>query len=151
MTGKLLITLVVLATVVGCARVKDSRLNPFNWFGRSERVATVAVVPGTGTLQLNLVSQITELRVEQAPGGAIIRATGLPPRQGYYDGELVLVNAEDGVLSYQFAISPPPGQTRVSTQRSREVVIAQFVSSQRLEGVRQIRVSAAANALAVRR
>ncbi len=151
MTGKLLITLVVLATLAGCATVSESRFNPFNWFGRSERVRTVAVDPGTGVPQFNLVAQITQLRVEKAPGGAIVRATGLPPRQGYWDGELVLLGAEDGVLSYQFAIKPPPGQTRVSTPQSREVVIGMFLSNQNLEGVRQIRVSAAQNALAVRR
>lgn len=154
MTARLLITLAVVAAIAGCSRIAESRFNPFNWFGRSERVATVVVAPGDGVSRANLVAQITTLRVEQAPGGAIVRATGLPPRQGYYDGELVPLageTPENGVLNYQFAISPPPDQTRVSTVRSREVVVGRFVSTQRLQGVRQIRVTAATNALAVRR
>jgi len=151
MTGKLLITLVVLSTLAGCARVSESRLNPLNWFGRSERVATVTVDPATGAAQVNMVSQITQLRAEQVPGGAILRATGLPPRQGFYGGELVYVGAEDGVLNYQFAIAPPPEQTRVSTTQSREIVVGLYLSNQTLAGVRQIRVSSASNALAIRR
>ena len=148
MTGRLLITLTLVIAITGCARVSESRLNPFNWFGRSERVAvtTNASVP-----QLNLVAQVTKLRVESAPGGAIIHAVGLPQQQGFYDGELVLSEAEAGVLSYQFAIKPPLEQTRVSTPQSREVVVGLFVSAQRLEGVRQVRVSGTSNALAVRR
>jgi len=154
MTGRVLITLAVVIAIAGCSRISESRLNPFNWFGRSERVATAPVVPGQGGPHLNLVAQITTLRVERVPGGAIIRATGLPPRQGYYDGALVSVSdgkPENGVLSYQFAINAPQGATRVSTTQSREIVVGRFVSTQHLDGVRQIKVSAAGNALAVRR
>lgn len=154
MTGRVLITLVVVVAIAGCARVSESRFNPFNWFGRSERVATAVAAPGPGVPQANLVAQVTTLRVEKSPGGAIIRATGLPPRQGYYDGELVLLtgtSAESGTLTYQFAISAPREDTRVSTTRSREVVVGLFVSSQKLEGVRAVKVLAATNALAVRR
>lgn len=152
MTGRIILTLMLVATVAACARVQESRLNPFNWFGRSER--SNVVVTAENADPRRLVAQVITLWVEPVPGGAIIRATGLPQRQGYYDGALLPVRGaapEPGVLSYEFRISAPLEQTRISTQRSREVVVGRFVSDQTLEGIRQIRVSAATNALAVRR
>ena len=140
----------LVATIAGCARVTESRLNPFNWFGRSEN-AEVVVATDPNQDPRGLVAQIVTLRVEKVPGGAIIRATGLPPNQGYYDGDLLFVSAENGVRNYEFRASPPRTQTRVSTQQSREVVVGLFVSEQSLSGVRQIRVSGASNALVVRR
>ena len=149
MTGRIILALLVVATLAGCARVAESRFNPLNWFGRSERAQVVTADPNADPRPL--VQQIVTLRVEKAPGGAIIRATGLPPIQGYYDGVLLPLGSEDGVLSYEFRASAPPVPTRVSTQQSREVVIGLFVSDQTLAGVREIRVSGASNALAVRR
>ncbi len=152
MTGRLILTLVVVATIAGCARVSESRFNPVNWFGRSERAEVVTAAPNADPRRL--IGQVLTLRVEQVPSGAIIRATGLPNRQGYFDGDLVPVGREvpqNGVLSYEFRISSPTTQTRVGTQTSREVIVGRFVSDQTLEGVTTIRVSSATNALAVRR
>ena len=153
MTGRIIIALMLVATIAGCARVSESRLNPFNWFGRSEK-AEVAVNTGQNVDPRSLVTQVIALRVEQVPGGAIIRATGLPSRQGYFDGVLLPVGreaADGGVRSYEFRASAPYEQTRVSTQQSREIIVGRFVSEQTLDGVRQIRVSSASNALVVRR
>jgi len=152
MTRRIILMMMVVATVASCARVRESRLNPFNWFGRSQQAEVVATDPNADPRPL--VPQIITLRVEQVPGGAIVRVTGLPPRQGYYDGVLLPVSsevAENGVLNYEFRASAPLDRTRVSTQRSREIIVGRFVSEQTLDGVRQIRVSAAGNALIVRR
>jgi hypothetical protein len=128
-------------------------LNPLNWFGKSES-AEVVTATQADTDPRRLVSQVVALRAEPVPGGAIIRATGLPQIQGYYDGALVAVNGGvpvDGVLNYEFRASSPDMQTRSGPERSREVIVGLFVSDQTLVGVRQIRVSAASNALIVRR
>ena len=77
MTSRALLTLLAVVMVAGCATVSESRLNPFNWFGRSESSAVVTQSPNADPR--NLVSQVVSLRVEQVPGGAIIHATGLPP------------------------------------------------------------------------
>ncbi|WP_172961022.1 hypothetical protein [Oceaniglobus roseus] len=154
MARRLIATLLILSVVAGCARVSNSRLNPFNWFGRSQAVTAVPVTPDETGDPRPLIDQITTLEVERTPGGAIVRATGLPPTQGHWDGELLLVGDEDpvdGVLQYQFRIMPPPAPTRVSTPRSREVVVGLYLTRQALENVREIRVSAARNARAVRR
>lgn len=152
MTGKFILALVVVAALANCGRVSESRLNPFNWFGRSEKAEILTGAPNADPRQL--VPQIINLRVEAVPGGAIIRATGLPSRQGYYDGALLPVGgeyAQNGVLNYEFRASAPLDQTRSSTQQSREIIVGRFVSDQALIDVRQIRVSAAGNALIVRR
>ena len=151
MRGKLILAVTLAISVAGCGRVAESRFNPINWFGKS-RAAEISATQGQPSTPL--VNQIVSLRAEKVPGGAIIRATGLPPRQGYFDGELAPENRGvpvKGVLSFQFTIAAPFEATPSGPPQSREVVVGLFVSDQTLEGVKQIRVSAATNALIVRR
>ncbi|MDE9448856.1 hypothetical protein J3R80_00045 [Aliiroseovarius sp. Z3] len=123
-----------------------SNLNPFNWF-RSDGVKEVAVIPEGGFLEdqefRGLVSEVVEVQVLRSTGGAIIRAKGLPPRLGYWDAQLVPENFErpvDGVLTYMFRISEPPYHTISGRPKQREVLVGQFVSNTKLQGVRTIRV-----------
>jgi hypothetical protein len=150
MTGRIILALMLVATIAGCARVSESRLNPFNWFGRSQKAEVTSTGP-VATDPRRLVAEVISLRVEKVPGGAIINATGLPPRQGFYDGELILASSAEGVLTYEFRVSSPDFQTRVGSQQSREVIVGAFVSDKVLETVRQIRVQGATNALVVKR
>ncbi len=152
MAGRLIVAVVLVATLAGCGAISESRLNPVNWFGRSRTVETdttnVAADPRP------LIGQLTDLRLEKVPGGAIVRATGLPPRQGYFDAELVPLNGGtpvDGVLAYQFRVSPPFETTPPGTPQSREVIVGLFVTDQTLAATRTVQVSAETNALAVRR
>ncbi len=147
-----LIAVVALGLLAGC----QSRLNPFTWFGPSEE--RVVLVPAGGFARSvdrrPLVDQVTALAVEPVVGGAVVRATGLPLVQGYWDGDLVSLNdftAEAGVLTLEFRIRPPSAPTAVSTEASREVVTGLYISRQKLEGVREIRVVGARNLRSVRR
>jgi hypothetical protein len=153
MGGRIVGGLVAVALLSGCG----SNLNPFNWFGQGEQVQMVDAeglpVPVDAR---GLMAEVVSLEIERAPGGAIVRATGLPPTQGWWDGGLVPVDRderpdEDGVLAYEFRVFAPAAQTRISTPQSREVVVGRFVSNQTLQGVRQIRVIAQGNARAARR
>ena len=139
----------VLATVAGCARVAESRFNPFNWFGNDREITTTA--PEVIADPRPLVAQVSSITIDPAPGGAILRAVGLPPRQGHFEGDLVVQPATAGVLAFQFRVVPPFEPTRVSTDRSRELVVARFLSDQTLQGIREIQVFGAENARAVRR
>lgn len=137
------------AIVSGCAQVRESRVNPFNWFGQDEEVTVVEpVVVGDPR---PLVSQIASVSTDTAPGGVILRVVGVSDQQGYFAGALLPQPSAPGVLAYTFRVVPPPTATRVSTQASREIVLAVFLSDQSLAGVRQIQVSGATNTRAVRR
>lgn len=147
--------LVVALTLGACASVRESRLNPLNWFGRSQAGAPAqAVLAGEVVDPRNLVDQVTELEVARQPGGAIVRATGLPPTQGFWNADLVAENngdPVDGVLTYRFVISEPLAQQRVSTQQSRELTAATYLSDIALAEVRQIVVVGARNSRSSRR
>jgi hypothetical protein len=150
-----ILTLAMAVMLSGCG-FGQSRLNPFNWFGASPEEETLEPV----FLQERqdrrpLVAQVTALEVERTPGGAIIRATGLPPVQGWYGAELVNEDRDgrpiDGVLTYSFRAIPPREPTRVSTVQSRELTVAVFVSDITLAATREIRVTGALNSRATRR
>lgn len=157
MTSRLLTGLCIAATIAGCGRIADSRINPVNWFGGGQPapVATAAPDPDAPDGETRpLMDQVTQLRIERMPGGAIIHATGLPPTQGYWEGELVPVSdggPTGGVLAYQFRANEPLEARRVSTAESRYVEVATRVSTQDLAAVQEVRVTAARNALAARR
>lgn len=158
--------------VSACATVRDSRVNPFNWFGQSQSVPvqretnTNPLIPKSGGLFSNSrqdkdvyigrpFEQVTNLTIERVPGGAIIRATGLAARQGIYAVQLTPENeAEepvDGVLTYRLEGIRPPRNTAVGTVPTREVIAARRLSDQQLAGVQRIRVEGQLNAQVSRR
>lgn len=154
MAKRLILTLAALGVLSGCTAISESRLNPFNWFGPGEQVETLVPLDAAPVDTRPLIDEVTELLVERTPGGAIVRARGLPPTQGYWDGDLVSETRGepvDGVLTYEFRIVAPRDPQPVSTRQSREVVVGLFLSDQSLEGVREIRVVAARNTRASRR
>ncbi|MCU0912251.1 MAG: hypothetical protein MUE98_13195 [Rhodobacteraceae bacterium] len=159
MRATLMAVLALTLTLSACGAIRESRFNPLNWFGRSEasRVeeAQSFVRPADPRA---LVDQVTAMTVEQVPGGAIVRATGLPPTQGFWDAELVRVDqvietrGSDGtvtrvvdrsVLVYDFRIAPPPYAARQGTEPSRLVEVATFVSGNSLAEVSRIVVRGA--------
>ena len=147
----LIVLLIVMTALSGCGKVRDSKLNPFNWFGRAQPVvaATLYTAP---TDARALVAQVLTLKVEPYPGGAIVRATGLPPTQGYWEAALVALPVDDkGRLVYEFRIFPPLVATPVGTPYARQVTVAASVSDIKLQGVSSIVVQGAANALSSRR
>ena len=150
-----ILTLAAVTALSGCG-LGESRLNPFNWFrsGPEARPLEPVVIERPQDTR-PLVAQVTALSVERTPGGAIIRATGLPPEQGWYDAALVNADRDGqpvgGVLTYSFRARPPLEPTRVSTVRSRELNVAVFVSDIILASTREIRVTGARNSRTARR
>ena len=172
---------VLCAVLAGCGGVRDSRLNPFNWFGGSSEVpaeqtaSTDATGPAANPLipqrRIGLfagrraaeeetnptspITQIVDLRVERVPGGAIIRARGIDSFANSFEAGLLPSNVderpENGVLVYSFRRRVPEGTLPGGAEATREITVARFVSDQTLLGVRSIRVEAASNARAVRR
>lgn len=136
----------------GSGSGSGSGLNPFGWFRRRRRDdAPQSSEPADARV---LVDEVASLRIERLPGGVIVRAVGLPATQGYWDAELVPLGDEKpdkGVLSYEFRVMPPEPPARTGPARSREVLVARFVSSQTLEGVRRITVIGRSNRRTARR
>ena len=135
----------------GCAGFSTSRYNPANWFGKSQPdvVTTLYVPPDDPRI---LVAQVTLLKVEPYPGGAIVRATGLPPTEGYWHAELVPQPVDDkGRLVYEFRISPAVADATTGTPYTRQITVAASVSTIKLQGVSSIVVQGATNALSSRR
>ncbi len=143
-----IIAVLVLATALsGCARLKESRFNPLNWFGnaRTAAVTDLYVLPEDPRA---LVAQVTALKVEPYPGGAIVRATGVPPTQGYWEAELVAQPLDDqGRLVFEFRVFPPVVPAAAGTPYSRQITVAAALSTIRLQGVNAIVVQGAGNAL----
>ena len=149
---RIMLGLLVVLSLAACG----SRLNPLNWFGGAEEAPRVEAsaddsAPLPPTAGLNLISQITDLTVDPLPSGAIITATGLPPRQGFWEAELVYMGVEDGVIAFAFVINEPGGPTQAGTPSSREVVTATALSNQALAQIRAITVVAQSNQLTSRR
>jgi hypothetical protein len=137
--------------LAGCGGLRDSKLNPFNWFGKSEETEKLAL-PERPADARALVETVLTLNVEDIPGGAIVRATGLTPTQGWWQAELVpLPVEEDGRLVLEFRIFPPIDDTAVNTPQSREVTVALYLSNIKLAALTEIVVQGQTNARAARR
>ena len=150
MTRSMTVALAALLTLTACGAVSQSRLNPFNWFGRSAPTETIALVEKVDARPL--ISDVLSMSVEPYSGGAIVRATGRSETQGWWDAELVEAKTDDpSKLVFEFRLLPPVIQTDVNTPRSREVTVAVTLSPTRLEYITSIAVQGANNARATRR
>lgn len=164
------VTILLLIAVLGVSAC-SSRLNPMNWFGRSEAVELTEeekakrnpLLPQEGPGLLGdrpdpgylgtPVASVDELRVERTPGGAIIRATGTGNVQGGYAVKLVPQNAGKpvkGVLSYDMKAVQNP-RYPVGPASARRLIVAHKLTNQQLEGVRVIKVYSKTNARQARR
>lgn len=154
-TVSLSAALAVTLTLSACGGMRDSRLNPMNWFGKSrETTVAVAVAPteDVDAKGRSLVQSVLTMAVEPYPGGAIVRATGLPPTQGWWEAELVAQPVdENGVLVLDFRVFPPITPWPAGTQPSREITAALALSDIKMTGVREIVVRGAGNARSSRR
>jgi hypothetical protein len=154
MTSRLSLALACTLILAGCGGFRESRLNPFNWFGRSRVVETQVVDTTVAPDGRQLVADVTLMQVDPLPGGAIIRARGRAPTQGYWDAELVLragPDADPAAPVYDFRIFPPVAQAASGTPQSREVDVALYLSDVQLARITAITVQGANNARAVQR
>ena len=102
------------------------------------------------------VSDVTELKVEQTPAGAIVYVTGVAARQGAFNAVLRPDDPSgepnaDGVLILNFLVDYPPKNTAVGGTSLRQVHTARTLSKQTLAATKVIRVVALNNARETRR
>lgn len=147
MNRTLLLGICAVLAMAGCARVANSKLNPFNWFGGA-RAETRFVLPEDKSDPRTLSPEVLSLEVVPYSSGALVKAVGRTPTQGWWDAELVARPIDaDGVLVYDFRIFPPITDTPVGTNQSREVTVAASLSSVKLAQVRRVVVQGETNAL----
>jgi hypothetical protein len=150
----LAVAFVAVVTVAGCG----SRYNPVNWFdGGAEPPASLEPEGGYAAVALDprpLIQQVTAMSVEPIAGGVIVRATGLPPTQGFWKAALLPQNDGEpvnGTLTYRFVAIPPVDVRGVGPVQSRQLVVGTFLADPELEGVREIVVQAETNQRVSRR
>jgi hypothetical protein len=159
--------LVISIGLAGCGAIRDSRVNPFNWFG-NDRPAPVQTDEETNPLipqeraglfsrsraEANVyrgqpVDVVSTVVVERTPGGAVVRATGVSRFQNTYDVQLTPDNedgeAENGVLTYRLEAIVPENAIVGGPERVRRVIAGLAMTNKQLEGVRTIRVMGATN------
>lgn len=143
----LTLALIAATALASCGAWRESRVNPRNWFGRAHEVQAVAPDPALDKQGRPLVQSVLSMTVEHYPGGAIVRATGLPPSQGWWDAELVAQPVDDkGTLVLEFRVFPPVAAWPAGTPPSRQITVAIALSDIKLEPVRTIVVQGADNA-----
>ncbi|PRY94973.1 hypothetical protein BCF33_0584 [Hasllibacter halocynthiae] len=142
-----IIALAFCTAVAGCAAT-DGLRSAGGLFGTSAEAPPAPLVPTRRdeTDERGYIDQVTALAVEPVPGGALVRAVGLPAVQGQWDAELTQEGEEGGVLRYAFRVNAAPGPRPVGPTPSREIVVAAFVPDEVLRRITTIRVEAARNA-----
>lgn len=141
----------MMLALAGCG-FSESRFNPINWFGNGKNEAKETVVVEKGDPALRderpLVEQVTELQIERAAGGAIVRATGVALAPGYFGAELVPLAQEtpvNGSLVYFFRVQAPETAVGPGPTTTRTLTVARFVPDTVLERARSIVVRGARN------
>ena len=155
MRKTLIVLLLASVALGGCGRIRNSWVNPFNWFGGgATEVAqvqsaqadadAVSVIPD----DRGLVARVSEVHFDRYPGGLIVRATGVTPEQGWSDAELVARPVDEhGVKVYDFRALEPIDATDIGTERSRQITAAKTISNHDLESIRRIVVQGESNAM----
>jgi len=150
---RLIAAMTLLTFLAACGGLRDSKLNPRNWFGKSKQ-QTVTATTANVTDPRSLVAQVIAMKVDRVPDGAIVSAVGLPATQGYYQAELVPLNdgkPVKGTLKFEFRLLAPSTTHPTGAPRAREVLVGHAVSSQDLKGVRRIKVIAQQNSRTAKR
>jgi hypothetical protein len=137
--------------LAGCARLAESRLNPFNWFGPSTSIAVMSpdgelrpLVPeGQQRVTLDsrgLIAEVTDLVIDRSADGAIVRATGLAATPGHYNAQLVRTGLDAGVLTLEFRVAAPDQRPAAGAVATRTITVATRISNAELASVRTVRV-----------
>ena len=161
----LLLTASLLTT--GCESTRDSKANPFNWFGGSKKEgnqsdAKTALIPKKKLTLFTMkkteavylgqpIDKLSTLIMDEVPGGLLIQVTGMAQKTGIYDGRLIPLDSPDtSVLEFRFDVIQPTDATG-GPIASRTITVAAYLTDQDLETVSTIRVRGANNTLTKRR
>ncbi|MCC5971749.1 MAG: hypothetical protein JJU15_17550 [Pararhodobacter sp.] len=151
MTRPILAMIALSLVLAGCSGVRNSRMNPMNWFGSSTEESQLGPI-SLETDNRALVHSVTGLSIERTSSGGLVRAEAQMPGQGWWDAALVAENngrPVNGVLTYRFVAAAP--RSAAPTGRPQTLVVATPVSEYLLEEVTTVVVQGASNSRTVRR
>lgn len=167
MRRQVIISVLALSLLGGCARLGASKLNPVNWFGSSEEVPmmtetgqritvlpTLAPKRGYADFQdtRTLVTTLSDVSIVKSASGGIVTAVGLVPSLGYYDAELVRIETNNpNELVLDFRVRAPKMAMAIGSDAQRRITVARSISTPDLAGIRTITVRSASGARVVRR
>lgn len=167
MRKSILTALAATMLLTSCGSMRDSFLNPGNWFGRSRAEAVDAgpvnpLIPkrAGGIFRRPeaayagvLVDTIAELRIERVPDGAIVQVKGIASTQGWHNARLIedKDDGSDTTLTYTLQAERSPHRELIGPPQGREIVAAKAVTENDLRDIRVIRVKGAKNARSTRR
>lgn len=151
MTRPIFALIALSLVLAGCSGVRQSRMNPLNWFGSSTEESQLGPV----TLETDnraLVAAVTALSIERTSSGALVRAEAQMPGQGWWDAQLIAENQGrpvDGVLTYRF-VAAAPRQPALGG-RAQTLLVATPVSEFMLAEISTVVVRGATNSRSARR
>lgn len=166
MRRQVIISVLALSVLGGCARVSQSKLNPINWFGPSQDVAPASAGPQVNILPSlapkrgypdfkdtrTLVPTLDDVSIVQSASGAIVTAKATLPSLGYFDAELVRIDSgTPSELVLDFRIRAPITTTTLGSKAQRAITVARSISAADLAAISTITVRSASGARAVRR
>ncbi|MER5172510.1 hypothetical protein [Thioclava sp. GXIMD2076] len=153
-----LASLAIVLALSACGSLRESRMNPWNWFGSSTEEKTTPTLAPKGGYEAALadnrsvIAEVTALSIRKTSGGAIVEVTALPPTQGWWNIGLIAENdgrPVNGEVRYTLVGFPPaagsPEATRAGTVSSRQVTAAAYIDNFKLADVRKVTVVAATN------
>jgi hypothetical protein len=149
-------TLIVMCSVLvlgACGNVRDSRLNPRNWFSASTSEPTLGPTAQVQDFR-PAVPQVASLAIERTSSGALVRASAVMPSGGWWDAELIPENngrPVNGVLTYRFVAAAPRTPVQASSERARTITAAATISSFTLDEVTSVVVRGDQNQRSARR
>ena len=154
MKTKLTLILVASLALGGCATVRESRMNPMNWFGSSREEAR-PTLGETGAVEDRrpLVASVSALSIERTSSGAIVRAEAVMPSVGWWDAELVPENfgrPQGGTLTFRF-VAAAPVQPVAGSETARTISAVYALTQAQLDTTSDVVVVGEANSRRARR
>lgn len=141
--------------LAGCGGLRDSRMNPRNWFGESRQAERPSLGATSDVIDNRpLVPELSALTVERTSSGAIIRAEAVMPTAGWWDAELLTENfgrPVDGVLTLRFVAAAPREPVAASSAAARSITAVYALNQAELDIIAEIVVVGQASARRIRR
>jgi len=140
----LILGLVMGLTLAACGKTD---LNPLRWLSKARKGAVVETfVPPADPR--GLMDKVVGLQIEPVRTGVLVRATGMPPTQGFWDAALVpLPNDGSGQLVFEFRVFAPTVAASAGTTATRQITAVASVTNFDLTGVTSIEVKGSQNAM----